>query len=53
MFETGPEWCLGAMSGTSMDGVDAALVLTDGERVFERGARGYRPYSEAERGALR
>jgi anhydro-N-acetylmuramic acid kinase len=53
MFETGPEWCLGAMSGTSMDGVDAAMLLTDGERVFERGARGYRPYPEAEREALR
>jgi anhydro-N-acetylmuramic acid kinase len=53
MFETGPEWCLGAMSGTSMDGVDAAMVLTDGERVFERGARGYRPYAPAEREVLR
>lgn len=53
MFGTGPEWCLGAMSGTSLDGVDAALILTDGERVLERGARGYRPYSEAEREVLR
>ncbi len=53
MFEDGPEWCLGAMSGTSMDGVDAAMVLTDGERVLERGARGYRPYAPAEREVLR
>lgn len=53
MFENGPEWCLGAMSGTSLDGVDAAMILTDGERVFARGARGYRPYSESERATLR
>jgi anhydro-N-acetylmuramic acid kinase len=28
-----PIWALGLMSGTSMDGVDAALILTDGEAV--------------------
>ncbi len=31
-------WALGMMSGTSLDGVDAALIKTDGEHVFERGA---------------
>jgi anhydro-N-acetylmuramic acid kinase len=41
------------MSGTSLDGVDAAMVLTDGVRVLARGARGYRPYAEAERLVLR
>ncbi|SIS51475.1 anhydro-N-acetylmuramic acid kinase [Phaeovulum vinaykumarii] len=46
-------WALGAMSGTSLDGVDAALVLTDGERIEEFGRTGYRPYSEAERRTLR
>jgi anhydro-N-acetylmuramic acid kinase len=53
MFEAGAEWVLGTMSGTSLDGVDAAMILTDGERVFERGRSGYRAYSEAERGVLR
>jgi len=41
-----PVWALGLMSGTSMDGVDAALVLTDGETVAELGpaaACDYRP----------
>jgi anhydro-N-acetylmuramic acid kinase len=34
-----PIWALGLMSGTSMDGVDAAMVLTDGETIsgFGRG----------------
>ncbi|MDF0599286.1 anhydro-N-acetylmuramic acid kinase [Psychromarinibacter sp. C21-152] len=49
----GPVWTLGTMSGTSLDGVDAAMVLTDGERIVEIGEGGYRPYSEAEREVLR
>lgn len=48
-----PLWALGCMSGTSLDGVDAALVLTDGERVLEQGPSAYRPYSATERAALR
>ncbi|MFN0115734.1 MAG: anhydro-N-acetylmuramic acid kinase [Paracoccaceae bacterium] len=53
MIERAPLWALGAMSGTSMDGVDAALVLTDGETVLEFGETAYRPYSGAEREAIR
>ena len=45
-------WALGAMSGTSLDGVDAALVRTDGEQIFEFGESAYRAYSEAEQGVL-
>ena len=52
LFEDGPAWVLGAMSGTSLDGVDAALLLTDGVAIAEFGATGYRPYSEAERAVL-
>ncbi len=44
---------LGAMSGTSLDGVDAAVVETDGEAIHAFGQTGYRAYSEPERAALR
>lgn len=53
MLKSGPVWALGAMSGTSLDGVDAAMVLTDGERVFEFGETAYRAYTEAERDVIR
>lgn len=46
-------WALGAMSGTSLDGVDAAMVLTDGHRVLEFGQTAYRPYTDPERIVLR
>lgn len=36
-----------------MDGVDVAMIETDGERVTAFGPSGYRPYGEAERGLLR
>lgn len=49
----GPVWALGAMSGTSLDGVDAALVRTDGERIFAFGETAYRPYTEPERETIR
>ncbi len=48
-----PQWVLGAMSGTSLDGVDAALLRTDGERIFEFGKTGYRAYSDDERAVIR
>ncbi len=41
------------MSGTSLDGVDVALLETDGEAIQGFGPTGYRPYSEAERDLLR
>ncbi|MFT7594523.1 MAG: anhydro-N-acetylmuramic acid kinase [Paracoccaceae bacterium] len=51
--KTGVVRALGAMSGTSLDGVDAAVVETDGVRIFGFGETGYRAYSEAERVVLR
>jgi anhydro-N-acetylmuramic acid kinase len=41
------------MSGTSLDGVDAALIGTDGEQIEYFGPTFYRPYSESERTLLR
>lgn len=52
-LEQGPIWALGAMSGTSLDGVDAALIQTDGATIFGFGDVGYRPYSKGERAILR
>jgi len=53
MLKSGAVWALGAMSGTSLDGVDAAMLLTDGERIVEFGETGYRAYTDAERAVIR
>ena len=49
----GPIKALGAMSGTSLDGVDTAVVETDGHRIIGFGPSGYRAYTDAERADLR
>ena len=43
---------IGLMSGTSLDGVDVAMLDTDGEGVERLGPTGYRPYSDEERAFL-
>ncbi len=53
MSTEGPIWALGCMSGTSLDGVDAAMLQTDGNRILAFGETGFRPYSETERDVLR
>ena len=49
---SGNLWALGAMSGTSLDGVDAALIETDGEVIASFGASRYRAYSPDEQAVL-
>ncbi|MBZ0215573.1 MAG: anhydro-N-acetylmuramic acid kinase [Fimbriimonadaceae bacterium] len=43
---------IGLMSGTSMDGIDAAILETDGTNIFGFGKTHFRPYSDAERKVL-
>jgi anhydro-N-acetylmuramic acid kinase len=47
-----PKWVAGFMSGTSLDAVDAALILTDGRKVLEFGATAERKYAPQERRIL-
>lgn len=46
------KWVAGFMSGTSLDAVDAALIRTDGETVYEFGATAERKYLPEERQIL-
>tara|TARA_R110002049_G_scaffold23545_4_gene83439 strand:+ start:31275 stop:32402 length:1128 start_codon:yes stop_codon:yes gene_type:complete len=50
--KTGVVSALGAMSGTSLDGVDAAVLRTDGHEISGFGPTGYRGYSAAERAVI-
>ena len=51
--DLGAERAIGLMSGTSLDGVDVALIETDGERIAGFGPTGYRPYTDGEQAMLR
>lgn len=51
--EFAPIRVLGCMSGTSMDGVDAAMLVTDGADHITFHETRFRPFSEAERDVLR
>ncbi len=53
MKSNSPIWALGAMSGTSLDGVDAAMLRTDGVEILEFGESAYRAYSDDERAVLK
>lgn len=44
---------IGLMSGTSQDGVDVALIDTDGQTITQFGPTAYRPYTQSERTLLR
>ncbi|TVR97444.1 MAG: anhydro-N-acetylmuramic acid kinase [Rhodospirillales bacterium] len=48
-----PRVAIGLMSGTSMDGIDAALLTTDGERVLSLGGVATYPYDGHFRDRLR
>jgi anhydro-N-acetylmuramic acid kinase len=48
-----PVTAIGLMSGTSYDGVDVALIDTDGETIGHVGPTSHRAYAEAERALIR
>lgn len=51
--EPGPLVAIGLMSGTSLDGIDVALLRTDGDTLVERVASRTYPYDEGQREVLR
>jgi anhydro-N-acetylmuramic acid kinase len=48
-----PVLAIGLMSGTSQDGVDVALIETDGDIITRFGPTAYRTYSKKDRAQLR
>jgi anhydro-N-acetylmuramic acid kinase len=48
-----PVLAMGLMSGTSQDGVDIALIETDGDIITRFGGTAYRSYSTPERALIR
>lgn len=50
---TKPLTIIGTMSGTAMDGIDVALLTTDGERLITPGCTAFYPYTPDFRTALR
>ncbi len=53
MLQAGVIRALGTMSGTSLDGIDAAVIETDGVTITAFGPSAYRPYSKSEQTTLR
>jgi anhydro-N-acetylmuramic acid kinase len=53
MSSKSQRWALGLMSGTSLDGIDAALVRSDGRQRVETGPALTVPYDPAFRARLR
>ena len=51
-MDQAPLWAVGLMSGTSLDGIDAALIRTDGETVAEFGPSQTTPYPKRLRARL-
>ncbi|WP_376872525.1 anhydro-N-acetylmuramic acid kinase [Albirhodobacter sp. R86504] len=49
----GAIWALGTMSGTSLDGVDAAFLKSDGITIETFGPHSYRRYTDVERDTIR